>query len=126
MLFKFFPLLHIEGSTTFGDVLKTPTGAAITIAVGVVLAIVFVIMVRRGKKGGTTEAEGSAPVAATPAAVSAAAPITNPNLVPALGSLGEIKLNDVGEKQAAMVMAIVADTLETPLNELRFISIKKV
>ena len=39
---------------------------------------------------------------------------------------GELKLYDTDPRDAAMIMAIVADTLGKPLNELRFISIKEV
>lgn len=42
------------------------------------------------------------------------------------GSAGHVKLHDVPDKEAAMIMAIVADKMQTPLNELRFISIKEV
>ncbi len=42
------------------------------------------------------------------------------------GSAGKIALHDVGDKDAAMIMAIVADKLGKPLNELRFKSIKEV
>ena len=42
------------------------------------------------------------------------------------GSAGGVKIYDVEPKTAAMVMAIVADKLQKPLNELRFISIKEV
>ena len=42
------------------------------------------------------------------------------------GSAGELKLHNVEPKIAAMLMAIVADKLQKPLNELRFISIKEV
>ena len=42
------------------------------------------------------------------------------------GSAGDLKLHDVEPKTAAMLMAIVADKLGKPLNELRFISIKEV
>ena len=35
-------------------------------------------------------------------------------------------LHDVEPKTAAMIMAIVANKLDKPLNELRFISIKEV
>lgn len=45
---------------------------------------------------------------------------------PAPGSAGELKLYDTDPRDAAMVMAIVADTLGKPINELRFISIKEV
>jgi hypothetical protein len=42
------------------------------------------------------------------------------------GSAGELKLYDTPPKTAAMLMAIVADQMGKPLNELRFISIKEV
>lgn len=42
------------------------------------------------------------------------------------GSAGDIKLYDTDPRDAALIMAIVADELKKPLNELRFISIKEV
>ena len=42
------------------------------------------------------------------------------------GSAGPVKLYDTPPKTAAMIMAIVADKMGKPLNELRFISIKEV
>lgn len=42
------------------------------------------------------------------------------------GAAGELKLYGTDPRDAAMVMAIVADTLGKPLNELRFISIREV
>ena len=42
------------------------------------------------------------------------------------GAAGDVKLYNVEPKTAAMLMAIVADKLQKPLNELRFISIKEV
>ena len=42
------------------------------------------------------------------------------------GSAGQLKLHNVEPKIAAMLMAIVADKLQKPVNELRFISIKEV
>ena len=62
--------------------------------------------------------------AAAPAAPVAAAPVAEP--VPAPGTAGKLKLHDVEPKTAAMIMAIVADKMGKPLNELRFISIKEV
>ena len=44
----------------------------------------------------------------------------------AKGTCGELKLINTDERDAAMIMAIVADQPNTPLNELRFKSIKKV
>ena len=60
-----------------------------------------------------------APAAATPAP----APVKS---APAPGTAGELKLYDTDPRDAAMCMAIVADTLGKPLNELRFISIREV
>ena len=57
------------------------------------------------------------------------APAPQPEAAPAPtapGSAGGIKLHDVEPKTAAMLMAIVADKMGKPLNELRFISIKEV
>ncbi len=42
------------------------------------------------------------------------------------GSAGHVKLYDVPDKEAAMIMAIVADRMQKPLNELHFISIKEI
>lgn len=42
------------------------------------------------------------------------------------GTLGELTLINTDERDAAMIMAIVADTTNIPLNELRFKSIKRV
>ena len=49
---------------------------------------------------------------------------SKPELAP--GSSGNVKLYNVDDRTAAMVMAIVADEMQTPLNELKFISIKEV
>ena len=42
------------------------------------------------------------------------------------GTAGQLKTYDVPPKTCAMLMAIVADKMGKPLNELRFISIKEV
>lgn len=44
----------------------------------------------------------------------------------ARGSAGDVNLFDVPDRDAAMIMAIVADKADKPLNEIRFISIKDV
>ena len=62
----------------------------------------------------------SAPASQVPAAPVAAAP------VPAPGSAGKLKLHNVEPKTAAMIMAIVAEQMGKPINELRFISIQEV
>ena len=68
--------------------------------------------------------EAKAKTAAAPAAAPAAAKTAEAPTAP--GSAGSLKLHDVEPKTAAMVMAIVADKLGKPLNELRFISIKEI
>ena len=62
--------------------------------------------------------------AAQPAKETPAAPA--PEAPKAPGSAGELKLYDTDPRDAAMIMAIVADSLGKPLNELRFISIREV
>lgn len=47
-------------------------------------------------------------------------------VVYAKGSCGDFCLNNVSEREAAMVMAIVADQLQKPLNQIRFKSIKEI
>lgn len=55
---------------------------------------------------------------------------TEPEATPkknlAKGTAGDINLFNVPDRDAAMIMAIVADTIGLPINELRFISIKEV
>jgi len=60
------------------------------------------------------------------AAATAAPAVEAPPAPTAPGSAGGLKLHDVEPKTAAMLMAIVADKMGKPLNELRFISIKEV
>lgn len=71
---------------------------------------------------GSVEFGGKKEAAAAAAAPAAAAPAGEP----APGTAGELKLYDTDPRDAAMVMAIVADELGKPLNELRFISIREV
>ena len=65
--------------------------------------------------------------AALPAADLEAPVLTLENTMPrASGTAGELKLYNTDPRDAAMIMAIVADSLGKPLNELRFISIREV
>ena len=61
---------------------------------------------------------------AAPAAAPVAAPAPEAPVAP--GVAGQLKTYDVEPKTCAMLMAIVADKMGKPLNELRFISIKEV
>ena len=82
----------------------------------VVIIIVGKIMVAKLKKA--LKAPADAPAAAEAPAVKA--------LPAAPGTAGEVKIYDTDPRDAAMIMAIVADKLQKPLNELRFVSIKEV
>ena len=86
--------------------------------------LMFVVMLM-GKYFVAKDAKAKAAMAAAAAATPAAAPVEAPKPV-APGAAGELKLHDVEPKTAAMIMAIVADKMGKPLNELRFISIKEV
>ena len=85
---------------------------------GVVIAMgrVFIALDRRAA------AKATAKLSAMPAP----APVEEKPQPVAPGTAGEVKLYDVEPKTAAMLMAIVADKMGKPLNELRFISIKEV
>ena len=82
-----------------------------------VVIIVGKVMVAKARK------PAAEPVAA-PAA--APAPAAKAKLPAAPGTAGEVKIYDTDPKDAAMIMSIVADKLQKPLNELRFVSIKEV
>lgn len=95
-------------------------GDPVALAMVLVLGVIVAVMAwkkRLSKKNAKTQKPAEAP--AVPAAPAAPAP-------DAPGSAGHLKLHDVEPKTAAMVMAIVADKLGKPLNELRFVSIKEV
>lgn len=85
-----------------------------------VLYIMGAVFKSKAKKA---EALKAAEKAAAPAETTPAAEPEKP-LAP--GSAGHIKRFDVPDKEAAMIMAIVANKLDTPLNELHFVSIKEV
>ena len=91
------------------------------------IALMVVILIE-GKIAVSKNEKAEAPKAAAPAAApAAAAPAPKPVLAAAApGSAGEVKLFNVPDKDAAMLMAIVAHKLNKPLNELRFKSIKEV
>ncbi len=62
--------------------------------------------------------------AAAPAQAAPAAPAAPKSEAP--GTAGELKLYDVPDKTAAMLMAIVANKTGLPLNQLRFRSIREI
>ena len=86
---------------------------------GIVLLMIVVMVM-----GGIFKAVDAKKNAAAPAPAAEPAPEAPKATAP--GAAGQLKLHDVEPKTAAMLMAIVADKLQKPLNELRFISIKEV
>ena len=89
------------------------------------LILLMCVITILGKAFQAAETKAKAAAAAAPAAAApAAAPAVS--AYPAPGSAGKLKLHDVEPKTAAMLMAIVADKMGKPINELRFISIKEV
>ncbi|MBQ9411488.1 MAG: OadG family protein [Oscillospiraceae bacterium] len=66
------------------------------------------------------------PASAAPVPAAAPAPALQVELAPAPGTAGEVKLHSVPDREAALLMAIVAHKMGKPLNELRFKSIKEV
>ena len=103
-----------------GDAGITAVLGYIVVFFGLVLLMAVVILLGKALTGTNKKAEAAVPIAAPPAAPAA------PSAPPAPGSAGEVKLFDVPDKEAAMIMAIVADKMGKPLNELRFKSIKEV
>ena len=90
----------------------------ITVAMVAVIALIVIIAAIRKAKANKA-ALATVEVEEVPAAPAPEAP-------KAPGSAGGVKLYNVEPKTAAMLMAIVADKMQKPLNELRFISIKEV
>ena len=85
--------------------------------IGIIMLMILVMFVGDLMFKSAKRKAAKAPAAA-PAAP--AAPAAAP------GTAGELKLYDTDPRDAAMVMAIVADKLGKPLNELRFKSIREV
>ena len=109
---------------------KIPIGtAALIVALGMAVVFFGLILLMFVTKiaGAIINRKNTAAPAAAPAAATAA-PAPAPKAAPALatGVAGECKLYNVGDREAAMLMAIVANKLGKPLNTLRFKSMKEV
>ena len=94
------------------------------------LVLLMVVITIMGKlfiaKDAKSKAKAETAAAAMATAAPAAAPVAAAEAPAAPGSAGPVKLYDTPPKTAAMIMAIVANQMGKPLNELRFISIKEV
>ncbi|MBR4864326.1 MAG: OadG family protein [Oscillospiraceae bacterium] len=118
------PLLTIPGEEAGLQVMDSLITAVLGYAVvffGLVLLMVVVTMIGKIFAAKAAKAADKAP---------AEEPVTEvkeeTDAPTAPGSAGDVKLHNVEPKIAAMLMAIVADKMQKPINELRFISIKEV
>ena len=102
---------------TIGAALLTGLLGYIVVFIGLILLMIVVIITSKIVMARKPKEAVSSPPA--PSAAPAAP-------APAPGSAGKLKLYDTPDKEAAMIMAIVANQMSRPLNELRFISIKEV
>lgn len=97
-----------------GDAAMTALLGYAVVFIGIIMLMILVMFVGDLMFKSAKRKAAKAPAAAP--AAPAAAP----------GTAGELKLYDTDPRDAAMVMAIVADKLGKPLNELRFKSIREV
>lgn len=101
-----------------GDAAMTALLGYAVVFIGIIMLMILVMFVGDLMFKSAKRKAAKAPAAAAPAAPAAPAAAT--------GTAGELKLYDTDPRDAAMVMAIVADKLGKPLNELRFKSIREV
>ena len=110
---------------TFGDAcLYSVTGLMVVFFALILLMAIIKIMTAVGDS-----VEKKAALAAAAAAPTAApAPAAEPAKVEKPGPkyTRELKLWDTDPRDAAMIMAIVAETTQIPLKELQFLSIKEI
>jgi len=91
------------------------------------LVLLMAVIVIMGKVMASKKAAETAPAPApAPASAKAAAPEPVKTGPAAPGSAGKVMLGEIPDRDAALLMAIVADKMGKPLNELRFKSIKEV
>ena len=102
-----------------GNLLDAVLGYLVVfIGLSLLMAVIIIVGKFFTAKKAAPAAENAAPAAAPEA------PAAPKELAP--GSAGEVKIYDTDPRDAAMIMAIVANKLGKPLNELRFRSIKEV
>ncbi len=109
--------MNVLINISVGDAAMTALLGYAVVFIGIIMLMILVMFVGDLMFKSAKRKAAKAPAAA-PAAP--AAPAAAP------GTAGELKLYDTDPRDAAMVMAIVADKLGKPLNELRFKSIREV
>ena len=105
---------------TIGDyVLYSVLGIVVVFFALILLIGVIKLMTWEPKKEAAPAGAGAGSAATAAKAAAADRPL-------APGTAGDLKLYDTEPRDAAMIMAIVADEMKKPLNELRFISIREI
>ena len=118
--------LALASDLGFGEAGITAVLGYAVVFFGLILLMCVVMIMGKAMVSSREKAKAAAAAAAPAPAPAAPAAPAAPSSPPAPGSAGEVKLFDVPDKEAAMIMAIVADKMGKPLNELRFKSIKEV
>ena len=109
--------MNVLSAVTLGEAGLTGLLGYAVVFLGLFLLMVVVIVMGKIMSGKTKKA---AVPAAEPTPMDIAAGPEAP------GSAGPCKLYDTPDRDAAMIMAIVAEQTGKPLNELRFKTIKEV
>ena len=110
-------------SITFGEALLYSVLGMLVVFFALIL-LMCIIKILDKVETSLNDKEAAKNAETKAAAAEEAAPVQEAATAP--GTAGDIKLYDTDPRDAAMIMAIVADTMQVPLNELRFISIKAV
>lgn len=111
---------------SIGDAAITAIFGYAVVFAGLVILMIVLYITGAIFKSKDAKAKAAAEAAAKKSAPAVPVAETKAELPLAPGSAGHVKLFDVPDKEAAMIMAIVADKMQKPLNELHFISIKEV
>ena len=111
---------------TFVDAcLYSVTGLLVVFFALILLMAIIKIMTAVGDSAEKKAALAAAAAAPAPAAEPVKAE-TGPSGVAGPKYTRELKLWDTDPRDAAMIMAIVAETTQIPLNQLQFLSIKEI
>ncbi len=117
---------------SIGEVLTTAViGMLVVMFELVLLAVIITVLSKIINKMGSKKKGVEAPALDQPAGdVPVMIPPTDvPDgmiRLPEYQSVGEMDFHDVDDRTAAMIMAIISDEMQVPLNQLRFKSIKEL
>lgn len=121
-----FDTLALRSDISIGDAGVTAIFGYAVVFCGLAMLMGVLYILAAFFKSRDKKAKDAAAAVITEITEEKAVAVKAPEPVLAPGSAGHIKLHDVSDKDAAMIMAIVADKMQKPINELHFISIKEV